>query len=391
MYPAGDDICPLIQYRRWMRRRALVSQPAIRDVLLAVVLGALLEWEILATDVEGPTPGLVLLGLAVTLPLALRRRAPLPVVTTVLASVLTLDALSSVQEPQITLLPVLLAAFSAGAYARRVPALLGAAIALAGVLADQPDDFIVMGPLTLGTWLAGRLVRAYSLQAVRLAELTSVLAREQADNARLAIEHERVRIARELHDVVAHSVSVIVVQAGAERMTLGNERPATRDVLLAIERTGREALVEMRRLVGVLRRDERPELAPQPSLDRLGELVEHVRRAGLPVELSIEGEPVALAPGADVSAFRIVQEALTNALKYAGRTRTNVVIRYGERVLEIEIEDEGSGGAGRNGGGHGLTGMRERVAVYGGELEVGPRDGGGYAVRARLPLDRTAK
>ncbi|MBA2461431.1 MAG: sensor histidine kinase [Actinobacteria bacterium] len=374
-----------------MKRPAIVERPAVRDTLLALALAALVEWEILATDVDGPTLGLVLLGLTATLPLAARRQAPVSVVAIVMSGILALDAISVGQEPQITLLPILLAAFSAGAYAPRRTALAGAAIAVGGVLLDQPDDFVVMGPLTLGTWLAGRLVRAYSLQAARLVELTAVLEREQAHNARLAIEHERVRIAREVHDVVAHSVSVMVVQAGAERMTLGEDRPATREVLLAIERTGREALVEMRRLVGVLRRgDERPELAPQPSLARVDELVEHVRRAGLPVELTVEGVAVDLAPGVDVSAFRIVQEALTNALKHADRAPTSVVIRYRDRLLEIEVADEGTGDAVRNGGGHGLVGMRERIALYGGELDAGPRAGGGYAVRARLPLDRTA-
>jgi len=156
-----------------------------------------------------------------------------------------------------------------------------------------------------------------------------------------------VRIARELHDVVAHSVSVIVVQAGAERMTLGKERPATRDVLLGIERTGREALVEMRRLVGVLRRgDEALELAPQPSLARLDELVEHVRQAGLQVELTVEGAPAELAPGVDVSAYRIVQEALTNTLKHAGPARAFVSVRYGRRLLELEVADDGAGDSG---------------------------------------------
>jgi signal transduction histidine kinase len=383
-----------MHYRRDMTRPALpvqLSRPAARDVLLALALAALVELEILASDVAGPMVLLALLGLGATLPLAARRRAPVTVVAIAVASILGLDALSEIQKPQITLLPLLVAAFSAGAYAARPRALAGAAIALVGVLAAEPGDFIVMGPLFAGTWLVGRLVRSHSLQARKLAALTTVLEREQEENARLAIEHERVRIARELHDVVAHSVSVIVVQAGAERMALGEERPATREVLFEIERTGREALVEMRRLVGVLRRDgEAPELAPQPSLNHLDELMEHVRRAGLPVELTVEGEAVELSPGVDVSAFRIVQEALTNTLKHAGPARAAVLVRYGRNRLELEVADDGVGTPSLNGGGHGLIGMRERVALHSGELDVESRLGEGFKIRANLPLERAA-
>ncbi len=372
-----------------MKLPALFEQPAIRDALLAAGLALLVELEILLTDVSGPTMALVVLGLAATLPLVARRRAPVAVVAIVMAAALGLDALSEVQEPQITLLAFVLATFSAGAYADRRRALVGLAIALGSILVDQPADFVVMGPLLAAAWIVGRLVRSHALQARRLVELTGVLEREQAENARLAIAHERVRIARELHDVVAHSVSVIVVQAGAERLTLGEERPATREVLRGIERTGREALVEMRRLVGVLRRgDDELELAPQPTLARLDELVEHLRQAGLPVELTVEGEPAELAPGVDVSAYRIVQEALTNTLKHAGPARAFVLVRYGRRLLELEVADDGAGEPPFEGNGHGLIGMRERIALHGGELEVGSRSGGGFAVRASFPLGR---
>ncbi|MGI9111731.1 MAG: sensor histidine kinase [Gaiellaceae bacterium] len=337
-----------------MKLPARLEQPAIRDALLAVGLALLVESEILATDVSGPMAALVLLGLAATLPLALRRRAPVAVVAIVVTALIGLDALSEVQEPQITLLAFVLATFSVGAHAARSAALVGLAIALGGVFAVEPGDFVVLGPLLAATLLVGRLVRSHSLQARRLVELTGVLEREQAENARLAIAHERVRIARELHDVVAHSVSVIVVQAGAERLTLGEARPATREVLHGIERTGREALVEMRRLVGVLRRgDEGIELAPQPSLARLDELVAYVRQAGLPVELTVEGAPAELAPGVDVSAYRIVQEALTNTLKHAGPARASALVRYGRRLLELEVADDGAGEAAFEGNGMG--------------------------------------
>jgi signal transduction histidine kinase len=368
-----------------------LARPAFRDALVAIALALLVVAEITTTDVAGPMALLVPLGLGATLPLAARRRAPVVVLVVVLASLIALDRLSEVQEPQVTLLPILVATFSVGAYAPRRPAVLGLGIALAAVLADQPDDFVVMGPLFAATWLVGRLLRSHTLQAARLAAMTEVLEREQAENARLAIEHERVRIARELHDVVAHSVSVIVVQAGAERMALGEERSSTREVLREIERTGREALAEMRRLVGVLRRDgEVPDLAPQPSLKYLDDLVKHVERAGLAVELSVEGDPVELVPSLDVSSFRIIQEALTNTLKHAGPARATVTVRYGDRRLELEIDDDGAGTPSLNGVGHGLIGMRERVALHGGELEVDSSPGGGFTVRASLPLERAS-
>jgi signal transduction histidine kinase len=201
------------------------------------------------------------------------------------------------------------------------------------------------------------------------------------------VVEERARIARELHDVVAHSVSVMTVQTGAVRRLLTPDQERERETLLAVERTGREALNEMRRLLGMLRAtDEAEGLAPQPSLRQLDTLVEQVREAGLPVELKVEGAPVDLPPGLDLSAYRIVQEALTNALKHAGPARATVAVRYGPDELELEIADDGRGAANGTGTGGGLVGMRERAALVGGRLEAGPRNGGGYAVRARLPL-----
>jgi signal transduction histidine kinase len=197
-----------------------------------------------------------------------------------------------------------------------------------------------------------------------------------------------VRLARELHDVVGHSVSVMVVQAGAERLALGDKRPATREVLLAIERTGREALAEMSRLLGLLRReDEGLSLAPRPSLEQIELLLDAVRDAGVAVALSVEGEPTSLPAGVDVSAYRIVQEALTNVVKHAGQAKASVVIRYAMREVEVEVTDDGRGPVDRNGGGYGLAGMRERVELHGGTLETGRLNGSGFTVRARLPLE----
>ena len=210
--------------------------------------------------------------------------------------------------------------------------------------------------------------------------------RERDLAAREAVVEERARIARELHDVIAHNVSMMVVQAGAERRVV-EPTSGTRDVLETIEQIGRSALTEMRRLVGMLRTDRDEELAPQPGLDDVARLVTQVREAGLPVELHVEGERRDLPVGIDLSAYRIVQEALTNALKHAGEARATVRIRYEPDSLELEIVDDGVGaGARPEGAGHGLVGMRERVALYGGRLDARRREGGGFAVRALLPI-----
>jgi len=210
---------------------------------------------------------------------------------------------------------------------------------------------------------------------------------DEKARAAAAISEERARIARELHDVVAHSVSVMVLQARGGRRVLESDPAEARQAFAAIERTGHEALDEMRRLLGMLRRsDEEVALAPQPSLRELDRLVEQIRAAGLPVQVVREGEPRELPPGVELSAFRIVQEALTNALKHAGPARARVVIRYGADDLELEVADDGAGAGNGSVPGYGLIGMRERVSVYGGELEAGRQAGGGYALRVRLPL-----
>jgi len=234
----------------------------------------------------------------------------------------------------------------------------------------------------LGFALGGRL-RATDT-AKRLAEQAEA---EREEQARLAVAEERARIARELHDVVGHSVSVMTVQASAVRRLLEPDQEKEREALLVVEQTGREALAEMRRMVGVLRRpEEAPALAPQPSLDRIEQLVAHTRETGLPVELRIEGTRVELPAGIDTTAYRIVQEALTNAVKHARASRAEVVVRYVDGTVELTISDDGQGGGDGGGSGHGLVGMRERVSVYGGELEAGPQASGGFRLRATLPV-----
>jgi signal transduction histidine kinase len=237
--------------------------------------------------------------------------------------------------------------------------------------------------------IARRAVRDRQLRAEALAARAELLEREQELRANEAIADERARIARELHDLVAHNVSVMVVQAGGERHALGEEQASTRAALASIEQAGRQALAEARRLLGMLRaKDDGEELEPQPSVDQIDMLLEQVERAGLPVRLEIEGERVPLPPGVDLCAYRIVQEGLTNALKHAGPARAEVLLRYAPRALDVEIRDDGRGASQANGdpAGHGLIGMRERVALYGGALETGPREGGGFEVRARFPL-----
>jgi signal transduction histidine kinase len=197
---------------------------------------------------------------------------------------------------------------------------------------------------------------------------------------------ERGRIARELHDVIAHNISMIVVQAGAAARVLEGDQPEVTKALGAIEATGRQTVDEMRSLLGVLRRaDDGLALAPQPRLDGLEALVMQVREAGLDVELKIEGPPVALPAGIDLSAYRIVQEALTNSLKHANGARACVTVRYDSSAIEIEVQDDGQTAANGNGSGHGLVGMRERVALWGGALTT-ERDEIGWTVRARLPI-----
>jgi signal transduction histidine kinase len=196
-----------------------------------------------------------------------------------------------------------------------------------------------------------------------------------------------VRIARELHDVVAHAISVIVLQARGGRRVLQSDPGEALQALDAIERAGEQALTEMRRLLGLLRDgDEELALAPQPSLARIDDLAASLAETGLPVVVRVEGTPVSLPPGIDVTAYRIVQEALTNTLKHAGPARASVVVRYEPGAVELEVLDDGPGVAGGNGSGHGLAGIGERVAVYGGELASGRRPEGGYALRARLPF-----
>jgi signal transduction histidine kinase len=318
------------------------------------------------------------------------------------AAVFVIGAVESFVDGQLgmftvaTFIGVMAAVFLFGILEDRRQAVAGLAIALgaAGVVTlNDPgqgwSDYAGVVLLFSIAWLAGLAIGRKLEQASAAQERAERLEREREAEARAAVAEERARIARELHDVVGHSVSVMTVQASAVRRRLTPDQEQEREALEIVEQTGREALAEMRRLVGVLRRpEEAPALAPQPSLEHLDRLVAQARESGLPVELRIEGEPTQLPPGVDLTAYRLVQEGLTNAIKHARASKADVVVRYGDGTVEVVVTDDGPGGGDGGGGGHGLVGMRERVTVYGGELEAGPRPEGGYSLRARLPVQR---
>jgi signal transduction histidine kinase len=344
--------------------------------------------------IVGPWWLRALLPLLMGAALVLRRRAPLLMWIAIWAGI-ALQSLVTDNPPHDQVLTVVLfaAAYSLGAHAslrRGVAGLVVTAPFIAeisskgGLLSFSPHSGKGAVALSLfqvlAFWLAGVLVRARR-RAAALATRSAALQR-QAEQATAA---ERARIARELHDIVAHHLSVIVLQAAGAR---ASGRPAGA-ALEKIENSARQALGETRRLLGVLRDPaEEAGLAPQPGIGELDVLAASVRAAGLPVNLVIDGEPAALPAAVDVSVYRIVQEALTNVLKHAGPARAEVTIGCAREAVTIEITDNGTGGSGSQApaDGHGLAGMRERAAVFGGELRAGPRPGGGFAVHARLPL-----
>jgi signal transduction histidine kinase len=275
-----------------------------------------------------------------------------------------------------------------------VQARVGLAIAMgsaAVVVFNIPGNSaaeVIFVPLVFGScWLAGYLVRERAERA-EAAEVRAELAeREREAAARIAVAEERARIARELHDIVAHAVSVMVLQVGAVRHNLPDDLEADADALEGVERTGRTALTEMRRLLGAMRDDgDHLELGPQPGLDELESLAEEVGRAGLPVQLHVEGDSFALPRAIDLSAYRIVQEGLTNALKHARASQADVTLRYAPDALAIEVRDDGDGSGASDGLGHGLVGVRERVKIYGGEMSAARAPEGGFVLSTRFPL-----
>jgi signal transduction histidine kinase len=374
---------------------------AIGDLALAFVLAATSVGAILAgDDVSWGHPLWIAIPLALlsSAPVGWRARSPLAVAALVLAAN---SACSYVAAPhQAAFQPFValtLVAYSVGSRfegAAWAPPLLAVGALPLFVVAiahgQSAGNAIPSYVWLLAAWAVGRTVRGWREKSVALERANRELADQRELQAQAAVTVERGRIARELHDVVAHNVSMMVVQAGAAARVLDGEQPHVSAALDAISQTGRQTVDEMRTLLGVLRDDDDPAaLKPQPGLADLEQLIEGVRTAGLPVTLRIDGEPRPLPQAADLSAFRIVQEALTNSLKHAGPAHAEVVVRYDPGAVTLEIRDSGAGRPSRPGAGHGLVGMRERVTMFGGELDAAPEPAGGFAVRARLPLAAT--
>ena len=324
-----------------------------------------------------------------SLPFAWRRVYPVAVVAVVITSAgLEAAFLTDFTDLTTALVVPLLAAYTLGEQLERRASYVALAATYVGAMAVEvidhglrPNEVVLIAFYLLAAWFVGRSLRARNALNQALREKTLRLDAEREETARAEVRAERARVARELHDVVAHGVSVMVVQAGGPHH-------AAREALGAIEASGRQALDEMRRLVGVMRPGEaEADRAPAPGLDRLDDLVTRAREAGLPVQVHVAGAPTRLTAGLDLAAYRVIQEALTNTIKHASAAQADVTIRYAPDAVELEVADDGHGeGKALPAGGHGLVGMRERVSMYGGELETGARAGGGYAVHARLPL-----
>ncbi len=395
----GDDARAAgVGYRRKVPPiRSLTSLPsraAALDAAMAGALAILAVAEVATGQVSGPRGAAVPLALLMTLPLAARRRYPLAVTVAVSASFL-LNWVAGVDMYSYwaSIVVALVTAYTAAAHLRpRLAAVALACLYAAVVVAALGLSGLLWGGVLIGgAALAGFALRDRRRHVSQLAGLAHQLELARDENARAAVAGERARIARELHDVVAHSVSVMVVQAGAAEEVLGADPGRAREPLRSVQDTGRQALVELRRLLGVLRTDGgEAALAPQPGLDQVGALAAHVREAGVAVELCVDGDRDRVPAGVDLAAYRIVQEALTNVLKHASASHAAVRVGYRPGAIELEVLDDGHGSSGAgNGGagtGQGLIGMRERASLYGGVLEAGPRAGGGFAVRARLPV-----
>ncbi|MCW2701896.1 MAG: sensor histidine kinase [Blastococcus sp.] len=390
--PAEDDGGPAGIYGRRMTRRSIAFDGFLALVVLA--LGQAEAWTgFQATRRQGPHWAEALgYGLAAAA-LLIRRMHPLRCVLLV-CGVLAVEfaVFGSPEGLGLSLAPAV-AGYTVANQEDRPRALKGLAVLAGFGAAWMAFDPVVVAPIQyvqssgwlsilLIAWLLGAYLRTRRLYA-------QGLVREREERALTAVAEERNRIARELHDVVGHSVSVMTVQASAVRRLMRPDQARERAALETVEAAGREALTEMRRMVGVLRSgDESPNLAPPPTLGQLDRLVENFRQAGLDVVLQQEGKPVPLPPGLDLTAYRLIQEALTNTLRHAGATRAVVGVSYGGGTLRLSVRDDGRGPDGSPPG-TGLLGMRERVAVYGGVLSTGSADGGGFQLCAELPLEAT--
>lgn len=389
-----------------MRIPARLSRAVAGDVALAAVFalaGQLDVW--VRGTVEGPRPENAFLLWLVAWPLVARRRWPNAVLVTIAAGI-AVQALAVSGRPPSGLLfagPMIVGAYSVGAHAawsrRSLAALVALAVAYNGVYAAAQGlggsftavvSNLVWLVVPTGAWALGWYVRRRRLAAAALVE-TLRLERDQERERLAVLEQERLRMARELHDILAHSVSLMGVQAGAVEEVLTRDVELARPLLRSIQQTARESVADLRRLLTMLRaHGAGPSLAPQPGVQELEGLVTRMREAGLPIELRTEGSPHPLPPGIELAAYRIVQEGLTNALKHARPTRVEVVLRYAPARLDVAVRNDGVSSPG-NGTGHGLVGMRERVSLYGGTLDAAARPGGGFDVSASIPLEAASR
>jgi signal transduction histidine kinase len=374
------------RYIEWGRRN-------FADLLIAgLLLGTIIELAVTPIDYNRAAIPFVVVAAPL---LFLRRRFPLGAPTATFAALAAFASVST--QPGNDLSFPFFCALGAmatfGASKERRIAYAGIPISFAALAYVwlQFDNSFAEAPWIIGffmaAWLVGFFLSSRTRQTAELRERAERLELEREVKARAAVAEERARIARELHDIVGHSVSVMTVQASAVRRLLREDQEREREALQTVEETGRAALAEMRRLVGVLRRpEEAPALVPQPSLEYVDKLVAQSRESGLDTKLLLEGTPTELPQGIDLTAYRFVQEGLTNAIKHANAKHAEVVVRYDNGSVELVVRDDGTGDGTGGGSGHGLVGIRERIAVYGGELSAGPRPEGGYELRAHLPV-----
>jgi len=382
-------------------------RPALSDVLVAgfcAVVGQIDVWVpgLAIANMVGPRPVDAAGYLATCLALLWRRRAPLAVLA-VIVTVSSLQYLAvGASEGLGAFLPLLIAFYSLGRYAAASALIAGGPLALLGLAVHElRDPVFQFGGSTVTFWVVlaaawplGRAFRRRQLAQELLTSRAESLERDREQRARAAVAAERARIARELHDIVGHAVSLVVLQAVAGLGLLDKgETTQARARLATIEATARETLAEMRRLLELLDEADAEEaggdaemLRPTPGLGRLQELSGQLAASGLPVELAVTGDLAGLPPGLDLTAYRIVQEALTNTLKHAGPAQAIVTVNRTPETLEIQVTDDGRGGNMADGGGRGLPGMRQRARLYGGQLAAGPRPEGGFSVRASLPI-----
>jgi signal transduction histidine kinase len=371
------------------------------DALIALLaIAGALELVVARNSPNDPPPDLwvsILLLAVLVAPIFARRRFPFggPAAYWVLAAAISFY--DGLLIPFIGSLGVvgLATAFMLGNLRNGLKAGIGLALVTVGIATvvynipgeTTTSNYVFITLRFVVAWLAGYALRERAEQAAAAEERAIRAEREREAAARVAVAEERARIARELHDIVAHAVSVMVLQVGAVRHKLPESRAEDREALSGVERAGRTALTEMRRLLSAMRHDgDEVELGPQPGLDGLDALLDEVGRAGLPVALHVDGQPFALPRGIDLSAYRIVQEGLTNALKHAQASDADVFVRYRPDELEIEVRDNGRGSAKTDGRGHGLVGVRERVKIYGGEMSAGAATDGGFVLSTRLPV-----